>query len=631
MEAAIHSPVLTNALGHLAGIVAFGAFLLLLLRGARRGTWVDAAAPVAAAGLALCWNLGSFAVLLAPPGSRGGEVVASLSFASLSLLPAVLFHLALGRDHVRLRAAGYAAGVLAAALHLTEVAGVPVSALEPSAHQLGIDLTIYGFTALSALSVLRLTLERSTLPGAAMRALTAMSLFLLAVSFVHFGDHGPSSWSHELVFHHAAIPLALFVLLQDYRFLMLDAFVRHLGAALLAAVFSASLLWGFTRLGWLRLDPAFGPGLLAVCALSAMLLMYPYARDRLRLWVEAGLFRRGDLSQALQRVRALEAADVQGVLEQSAAVIAEFVSARRWRLSDSDGAPPGFRALTSDQARGGESFAGADSWAECAVALRVSPDRSRQLWLGPRIGGRRYLSDDVRDLEQLADEAAARLDALRRAEQQRLLAESEFAALRAQINPHFLFNALNALYGVIPRSAADARRTLLNLADILRYTLDSRRQFVAVEEEMRVVEAYLEVERLRLGDRLAVTIEQDEAARLLETPVLTIQPLVENAVKHGISGKPDGGSVAVKIEFREGRLAVAVTDDGVGFNPHSIPESSHGLRNVRRRLNICYGEAAEFNIESSAAGTRVCFSAPADAQRRAARDPPDRPVPAESP
>ena len=141
--------------------------------------------------------------------------------------------------------------------------------------------------------------------------------------------------------------------------------------------------------------------------------------------------------------------------------------------------------------------------------------------------GRRYLSEDLADLDLLAAEVAGQVERLRQERQHRLLAEAELETLRAQINPHFLFNALNALYGVIPRAAANARETLLNLADIFRYALGGKRQFVSLEEELRIVEAYLQIERLRLGDRLSTRIELDDDARPLQVPALSIQPLVD--------------------------------------------------------------------------------------------------------
>ena len=118
-------------------------------------------------------------------------------------------------------------------------------------------------------------------------------------------------------------------------------------------------------------------------------------------------------------------------------------------------------------------------------------------------------------------------------------------ALHAQINPHFLFNSLNALYGTIPRTAEGARRTVLNLADVFRYFLQTGGTTIPLSEELRIVKAYLEIEQLRLGDRLQVNLDIDPAALSVLVPPLCIQPLVENGIRHGVAAKPGPGAIAV--------------------------------------------------------------------------------------
>ena len=133
------------------------------------------------------------------------------------------------------------------------------------------------------------------------------------------------------------------------------------------------------------------------------------------------------------------------------------------------------------------------------------------------------------------------LEQYRDLETRRLVAQAELRALQSQIHPHFLFNALNALYGIIPREARGARETVLNLADIFRYFLETKKTLVPLEEEMHIVKAYLDVERLRLGDKLRLEIDVTPEAQAVPIPILSIQPLVENAVKHGIAPLAGGG------------------------------------------------------------------------------------------
>ncbi len=614
METAIHLPALINTLGHIAGAAAFGVFLYLLWRSHRRDPRADVRIPAAAAGLALFWNASSLAVLVSAQfGYRGTEELAAVSFAVLSFLPSVLLHLSLGGGHLVLRAAGYCLGTAAFVAHSTEAFGFNVTS-----HEFGLLLITYGFGALAVVAAITLARDRTLHRGASMRVLAAMSLFLFAVSFVHFSaEHGPDAWAHEVLFHHAGIPLALFVLLQDYRFLLLDVFVRLIGSATLAALFAAAFLGLAHLLGLMQLDAAngFAPAAL-ITAISVGILLFPLVRDRLRRWGQAVVFGRRDVRSASGAILAGASQDEASALDRAAQQIAEFAKARRWELLEDHGARdrPGVSLLRSRALEEGEFLTpdGRLGWAEAAVPLRLAAGDVRVLLLGGRKEGRRYFSEDLDDLDRLAAEAASQIDAKRRDEYQRLVAEAELDALRAQINPHFLFNSLNALYGVIPRSASEARKTLVSLADVFRYSLQSKRQFVSLEEELRIVEAYLQIERLRLGRRLRTQIRVSDEALSAHVPVLSIQPLVENAVRHGVSTKPEGGAVRVEARIAAGSLHVEVSDDGPGFDVATSLAHGHGLENVRRRIELCYPEGSELTIRSSPSQTVVGFRAPVE-------------------
>ncbi len=601
-----HFPILLNLLGHTAGITAFGAFLVLLVRSPRP----DIRVPAAAAALALCWNLGSLTVLLAEPAGQFQAAVSALSLAFLSMLPCTLLHSALGNEHRWLSAAGYTVGAAAATIHVTNALGVPVAS--PGT---GLASINYGFGSLSVIGAVLLARGGSQRTRSGMRTLAAMALFLLALSFVHFGRaHEPGAWLHELVFHHAGIPLALFVLLQDYRFLLMDVFVRLAGSVLLAAAVAGTILWVADLLGLVQAASETAWDLAAFLVLSGLaILAYPAIAQRMGAWAENSLFRRKNVQDATRAVGALEADGESTFLTGAAGVIAEFVSAAHWELLGADSKvrvakpetipAPGMEAL----------HAAGHGWSEAVVPLRDGVGAQRLLLLGARDGGRRYLSVDLADLELLATAVGRRVEAMRRGEQDSLLRDSEIAALRAQINPHFLFNALNALNAIIPAGATAARKTLLNLADIFRYSLSSKQQLVSLADEIDIVEAYLQIERLRLADRLTTRIEIDEGVRFNRVPALSIQPLVENAVKHGVSRKADGGEVRVSACEESGGLRVEVADNGPGFDTHAQPGGGHGLRSVERRLQLCYEGAVEFRVESDASGSRVGFTIPAGA------------------
>src|SRR5580700_5382171 len=228
----IHAPVLVNTIGHCAGAIIFGILLHLFLLDWRRATGEKSALPSIAAGLGLLWNLGSLiGMATAPAGDPVADIIVAGSFSVLSLLPAVLLHISLRSRHRALWVAGYAVSFAAVILHI----GDAVTSA-PRFHYAALLLVTIGFGVLTTISVVRETVTGPK-DGSGPRLAGAMVLFLFAISFVHFeSTHELKAWSGEAMLHHAGIPLALFVLLQDYRFLLLDAFIRFLVNGLLAAL-----------------------------------------------------------------------------------------------------------------------------------------------------------------------------------------------------------------------------------------------------------------------------------------------------------------------------------------------------------------------------------------------------------
>ena len=262
--------------------------------------------------------------------------------------------------------------MLACGIHLAEIFGTEVAS-----HQFGLRLITFGFGGLAVLAALALWKDQQQRKGAGMRMLGAMALFLFAVSFVHFGEaHGTDAWAHELLLHHAGIPLALVVLLQDYRFLLLDVFIRFLGNALLAVVFAVGLIGLLSRL---ELDPASAIGgfslAVTITGVGLALLGFSALRGHLQRWVERRVFRRGNLRAALQKLRAQAAGSgsEEAFLQQAASQVASFAKARRMELLEESGTPaPVVREGLGPQIldRGQSSGLGPRSWAEVAVPLR---------------------------------------------------------------------------------------------------------------------------------------------------------------------------------------------------------------------------------------------------------------------
>jgi two-component system LytT family sensor kinase len=194
---------------------------------------------------------------------------------------------------------------------------------------------------------------------------------------------------------------------------------------------------------------------------------------------------------------------------------------------------------------------------------------------------------------------------------ERLASDAELDALRAQINPHFLFNTLNTIASRTRTDPEDARQLLVRLADFFRYAIRQRGQFAGFSQEYAFVRTYVTLEQARFGDRLTVEYDIDPAVLGVDVPVLVIQPLVENAIKHGASGKV--GRTTVRLRARVDPLArmvdVTVRDDGVGIDAATLAAiaagegrqeaSGIGLANIRERLGLLFGEHHEFEVRST--------------------------------
>ncbi len=195
-----------------------------------------------------------------------------------------------------------------------------------------------------------------------------------------------------------------------------------------------------------------------------------------------------------------------------------------------------------------------------------------------------------------------------------LVAQAELRALHAQINPHFLFNALGTIGALCRRDPEKARDLLVMLSQYLRSSMRVGNEMVTLGEELGYVEAYLAVEKTRFGERLRVDVEVETDALDLLVPILCLQPLVENSVRHGIMPKAQGGSIRI-LGRREGeQLVLSVTDDGVGMEASTnYGQRGHGvgLTNVRERLRYLYGLGDWVEVVSSpGAGTAVRLRLP---------------------
>ena len=171
-------------------------------------------------------------------------------------------------------------------------------------------------------------------------------------------------------------------------------------------------------------------------------------------------------------------------------------------------------------------------------------------------------------------------------------AAAQLASLESRIRPHFLFNALNSAIALIPEDPKRAENVLERLSGLLRFSLDAHTRLVPLREELRVVTDYLEIERVRFGERLAYELDIPAELDAALVPAFAIQTLVENSVKYAVSPRKHPTRITVRARMRDGRLALEVTDDGPGFTGN-IWLPGHGLDGLRARLDALYGHDAK--------------------------------------
>ena len=603
-----------NFVGLSTGAVLYAMLLAMVLRADQTpGRAQFDPLILAAAALGLAWNLCAL-LLYALPRVGGGPfpALAAIGFGALGFLPAVVVHSVLRGESGRLRqtrrlvaALAYAISGVAAILHFTSAwSGGPV----PS--PAGMRLLTYTFIAL----VLPLAAITRGQPGAR-RALWVVALAAFTVSALHLTElhRDDASWPIELVGHHASLPLALAILYQDYPFAFADLFLKR-ALALLAVV--VMVLVAIVALGnhstafadFLRISPE-DVALLVSLWVGTAVLYQPIRR--ISAWfVDKIVLRRADYSSLRRQIaRRIQTHDeIAALMSDVCRLLEPALSASEisWQECDRPAREePHGSVVTTGRRR-------------AAIFIETSDLPCLRIDVADLAGGRRFLSDDIATLEAIAVGVARRIDAIRIAKERfdreireqeigKLATEAELRALRAQINPHFLFNALTTIGFLIQTAPTRALDTLMRLTTLLRGVFASEGQFTTLGGEMDVIEAYLDIERARFEDRLSVSIDVPRRLRGVRVPPLILQPLVENAVKHGIASRDVGGKVTVRarVEADDAHqprfLHLTVADTGAGVGAAALRngiERGVGIRNVQRRLDYQYEGAASLSIRS---------------------------------
>jgi hypothetical protein len=487
----------------------------------------------------------------------------------------------------------YACGVAASLLHVNALV-----TNNPASSSLAFGLLTICFGAI----IVPLAVLTRRQPNGR-RALWMAALALFAVSASHLGRFhgGENNWVVELAGHHAAIPLAFAILYQDYRFALADLFLKN-ALTLLALVVLAFA--GYSLVASLP-----DPGPLTVGLLIGLwvgtAIVYPWLRRGIARFVDTVLLGRGDYARLRAELGpAVLAGDtVHGTLDVACERLARALRIRHVRWIESGREPHG---------RGGAA----------QFSVHTADEPGYRILVGELEAGRRLLSDDIAFVDHAAALVGRRIDAirltderferrLREEEMLKLAAEAELRALRAQINPHFLFNALTTIGYLIGTSPARALQTLMRLTALLRGVLRSEGEFTTLGREIELVEHYLDIERERFEERLRVSIDVPQALRTVRVPSLIVQPLVENAVKHGVAQSTDGGDVVLTARMHAPagaapRLVITVRNTGAPLMlARSCSDEGIGLSNVERRLAGHFGDTASLSLVRDADGWTV--------------------------
>ena len=597
------TPTLLHLAGYLTGASLYAMLLIMVARAKPRADRLSLVTAV----FGLCWNVGELSAHLAQGLDARSLVpwLSAASYAALGLLAAVVVH-SVSRvrssagdppaDRTRLTTAlaccAYSCALVAGAFHLRAAAvGDPLPS--PS----GLAIVTIGLTGLAApLAWISARQSHSS------RALWMTALAIFAVSALHLGRfHGSNeSWITELIGHHASIPLAFAILYQDYRFALADLFLKQ-ALTLIATVSVVLAAWVAISPRLLTGDPTAVAILLLIWVATA--LCFPLIRRAATAFVDRTVLSRASTADVLDELAAViaEAQTEDAVVSDASRTLAPAISA-----TSIDWEP---RTLRSH-----------DELAQNQVAVWTANPPQYVLSVGPLAGGRRLLSGDRSMLERATVLIARRIEAVRftverfeRMNREReirsLATEAELRALRAQVNPHFLFNALTTIGYLIQTAPPRAFSTLMQLTTLLRSVLRSEGEFTTLGRERELIECYLQIELARFEERLRVEIDIPRDLIELPIPALVVQSLVENAIKHGIAPARAGGTIWLTARIQPATtdmVHITVRNTGTPLGPRKHGFGGRlGLRSVEQRLRCHYGDRASFSLTRAADGSTI--------------------------
>jgi len=631
---------LINLLGYTIAIALYAMLLVMVLRHPpqsisapefsqpnRRTTLTKIGLLPLTAVLGLLWNIGALAMYGLKGLGYGTDhpLISAVSFTALGFLPAVVVHSVLRSSKTNNQ--GQLRLVTIAAYGLSTTAGLlqlyQAMSLGRTPSLWALRLLTFGYIGL--LAVLFLATHRQE---GWKKVVWASALAVFAVSALHLSHHSGAntdSWYVELTGHHASLPLVLAILYEDYRFAFADIFLKHALALLVLVMLAFGLYIGVVspflmgRNASGQVDPRSVGILIGLWVVTA--LLYPRLRNGVIRFVDSIVLRRVDYAKlradVAQRLNTLETP--HEIMDHVAKMLTPVVSARDVHWSEMD------ETVEFDHQSSASEYVAVVEGSKSKGAIVTIPTTEPPYYrfeIGTLAGGRRLLSDDIAMLEAVAVMVARRIDALRvtheRCEQSlreqeinKLATEAQLRALRAQVNPHFLFNALTTI-GYLVQTAPDrAFETLMKLTSLLRGVLRTDGEFVTLEQELHLIASYLDIERARFEERLRVSIDVPQELLSVRVPPLLVQPLVENAIKHGITPSRFGGEVRIRARLEKtsntnnhvaNMLDITVSDSGVGASETELARGRRrgvGLSNIEERLRCYGGPEASLRIDST--------------------------------
>lgn len=618
----LNAASLVNLLGFTVGAALYALLLVMVVRHRRTSKNENINLLLLTTSiLGLIWNVGELYVLFLKDFSAGGSsfLLTAFSYSALGFLPSVVVHSAQNEENKArwLTFSAYGLSLFASILHFQSAifqnfapSNFALQTLTFGSLALVLGLLVFNF---------RQTLEKKTI--------WASALLVFAVSALHLsGEAEEKSWLVELVAHQSSVPLALAILYQNYRFAFADLFLKRAISLMMLTlvafglyIFVAAPLLNYHETHDRNDVQAIG---LILTLWIATALVYPKLHDFAVWLVDKVILQRADydnfqveLAQTLEKIESID--KVLSEICQKLKIVLTAENAD-WKENYETADETRFSFVNFTPIR-----------ADIFIPTAEAP--FYEINLSNFAGGRRLLSDEITMLEAVALLTARRIDALRVTHERcdRELREQEFAklateaqlsALRAQINPHFLFNSLTTIGYLIQTAPEKAFETLMKLTQLLRGVLRSTGEFCTLGEELKLIENYLDIEKTRFEEKLTVKIEVGKDLEKMRVPSLILQPLVENAIKHGISENKNGGEVKISAKLENAKneflLRLSVFDTGAGKNAKKTAESNGvGLQNIRERLESYYGKKAKLTIKSEAEkGTLAEISLPVKTQ-----------------